>query len=130
MLGGGGIAVPDNAVVGGGGMAEHDSEVVGGGGIAVPASAVLGAGVIAEHDSAVVGGAGMGVHDSAMTGGGGMTEGARAPLEAAELPGPGPSGGTSGLWPAASAAGPALVTVSIDTMLRPAPRLSREAGLA
>jgi hypothetical protein len=72
-------------------MAEHDSAVIGGGGMA-------------ERDSVVLGGGGMAVPDSAITGGGGMAGVIQAPLEAAGLTGTGPGAGTSGFWPAASAA--------------------------
>ena len=68
MLGGGGMAEQDSAVVGGGGIAEHE------------ASAWLGGGGIAEQeDSAVLGGGGISEQeDSAVRGGGGIAEPERA----------------------------------------------------
>ena len=91
MLGGGGIAEQDSAVLGGGGIAEHeesawlggggiaeqeDSAVLGGGGIAEPERAVRGGGGIAEQeDSAWLGGGGIAEQeDSAVLGGGGIAE--------------------------------------------------------
>ncbi len=68
MLGGGGIAEQDSAVLGGGGIAEQEESAwLGGGGIAEQEdSAVLGGGGIAEQE------------DSAVLGGGGITEPERA----------------------------------------------------
>ena len=78
MLGGGGIAEQDSAVLGGGGIAEQeDSAWLGGGGIAEQDdSAVLGGGGIAEQeDSAWLGGGGIAEQDdSAVLGGGGIAE--------------------------------------------------------
>ena len=77
MLGGGGMAEQDSAVVGGGGIAEHEASAwLGGGGIAEQEdSAVLGGGGIAEPDRAVRGGGGIAEHeDSAWLGGGGIAE--------------------------------------------------------
>jgi hypothetical protein len=78
VLGGGGIAEQDSAVLGGGGIAEHeDSAWLGGGGIAEQEdNAVLGGGGIAEQeDSAVGGGGGIAEQeDSAVAGGGGIAE--------------------------------------------------------
>src|SRR5271169_2188545 len=83
MLGGGGIAEQDSAVLGGGGIAEQEESAwLGGGGIAEQEdSAVLGGGGIAEPDSAVPGGGGIAEQeDSAVLGGGGITEPERALL--------------------------------------------------
>ncbi len=81
MLGGGGIAEQDSAVLGGGGIAEQEDRAwLGGGGIAEQEdSAWLGGGGIAEQeDSAVAGGGGIAEQDSAVLGGGGITEPERA----------------------------------------------------
>jgi len=78
MLGGGGIAEQDSAVLGGGGIAEQeDSAWLGGGGSGEQEDgAWLGGGGIGEQeDSAWLGGGGIGEQeDSAVAGGGGIAE--------------------------------------------------------